>query len=200
MSSYFFDGCANTNAGQQQYSIFDPVYNRFVIVSDDCDALTKTIMLLSGKTQLYLVTVQQANNWDPNVIDNHCCENWGLSRLTGYNLFAFPETKKSLIIEPVPDLAPNTLPVSDIEKELKNFAFLSHSVIQHWANCQDWFLYEFYDYIDCPALLQEQKQLERQVYHAIYSAVNYIQAEAEVNALMSQAPGRFDNKKIWAQR
>ena len=183
MNPYFFDGYVqHTDAN---YGLYDVINNRFVVVSTELEVLKRSVLLLSSRVHLYIVPLHQSSNYNPTLIDNHCCQNWGLGDIIGSDLFTEIETPEQMIIDPVPVLVENKNPVQPIEHELQQFAFLSHSVIKHWRENSSWYYRDYYDFVAWPESLQQSKALERSVYHAIYHALEYSTALAQVQELMS---------------
>jgi len=78
-SKYFFYGSANYNKKTDeyvQYGLYDPITDRFVLISQFCDALHKIAMLFSSRLSLRLCRLTTASNFSANLIDNTCCFNW----------------------------------------------------------------------------------------------------------------------------
>jgi hypothetical protein len=184
MNSYFFDGC---NA---KYGLYDVINNRFVIVAYDLEILTRCILLLNSKTNLYAVYLPSAPNHESVMIDNQCCHNWGLDNIEAADLFKECKNSAQLLIDPVPALlrlkpVSNPPPPTDIEQELQKFAFLAHFVAQHWHDNSNWIYRDYYDFVNWPEPFLEAKELERSMYHAIYQAQEYSIELARVQELMN---------------
>jgi hypothetical protein len=183
MSSYFFPGYAQDN--KPYYGLYNAVANRFVIVDTALEILKRVVIMLSSKCQLYIVELTNTQNYTPTLIDNHCCANWGLSNIDGLDLFTHPRDPDSIIIDCAATLTQNTAAAPAIWQELQQFAFLAHSVAQHWHSTLDWIYRDYYDFISWPESMQKLKDLERSTYHTIYTSQQYLQCEQQIKQLIN---------------
>lgn len=65
--------------GDMHLGLYQPVLNRFLLTVCDLEQAQEIIMLASSRYSLYLVDLTQAENYVPNIIDNHCCEMFTMS-------------------------------------------------------------------------------------------------------------------------
>lgn len=66
---------------QQHWAFYEPVLGRFLFASDtmDISILQEIRMLCSSRYNLILCDLQTADNYNIDLIDNLCCENWSIT-------------------------------------------------------------------------------------------------------------------------
>jgi hypothetical protein len=66
---------------QQHWAFYEPVFGRFLFTSSSTDIgiLQEIRMLCSSRYNLILCDLQTADNYNINLIDNLCCENWAMT-------------------------------------------------------------------------------------------------------------------------
>lgn len=65
----------------KHWALYEPVLGRFLYVSSttDISILDDIRMLCSSRYNLFLCNLQGAVNYDSNLIDNTCCDNWAMT-------------------------------------------------------------------------------------------------------------------------
>ena len=89
-SEYFFYGSADKDKNENhyaQYGLYDPISNRFVLVSKFYEALNTVAMLWAGRLSLRICKLHSADNFEPTLIDNSCCTSWAISNLEDMQIF-----------------------------------------------------------------------------------------------------------------
>lgn len=71
---YFDFGYARP--GRTQIGLWQPVTNCFLLCLDDIEIAREIKFICNSRYVLQPVFLETAHNWRPNLIDNHCCENW----------------------------------------------------------------------------------------------------------------------------
>ena len=75
---YFFYGYPKYK-NENIYALYQPVTDCFLLCTSNLHTANNVKILLSSKYSLYTVKLNSASNYQPNIIDNTCCENWTLS-------------------------------------------------------------------------------------------------------------------------
>lgn len=81
-SEWFFYGSAMPKPSlhaYNQFALYSPVIDRFVMVFDDAELLRRISVCWSSRCQLILCELGGADNFEPDLIDNTCCLNWSMS-------------------------------------------------------------------------------------------------------------------------
>ncbi len=60
------------------YAIYQPTLNRFINIVASIDIAQQLRRVLSSRYQCYIVCLNTADNYQPNLIDNDVCEHWTL--------------------------------------------------------------------------------------------------------------------------
>jgi hypothetical protein len=75
-----FDYGTPKNPGGCHIGLYQPLLNRFLLTCDDIEYARDIALIASNRYLLVLVNLVTAENYCDNLIDNLCCENWGLSQ------------------------------------------------------------------------------------------------------------------------
>ena len=88
-----FDIGSPKNPGGCHIGLYQPVLNRFLLTCDDIECARDIALIASNRYPLFLVNLVTAENYCDNLIDNLCCENWGLhaSQIPVMTLHAYAE-------------------------------------------------------------------------------------------------------------
>jgi hypothetical protein len=79
MNSYFDIGIP-ARFGSCHIGLFQPVENRCLLTLCNIRHAQEIALIISGRYPVFLVDLTSAENYQPNLIDNLCCENWTLPR------------------------------------------------------------------------------------------------------------------------
>lgn len=80
MIDYFDVGYPN-KFGSCHIGLYQPVIKRFLITVCSLDHAREILLIAGGRYPLYPVNLVTAENYCENLIDNYCCDAWGLSDL-----------------------------------------------------------------------------------------------------------------------
>lgn len=179
---YFFWGCSDP----VQYGLYSPVVDRFVCVGDQYDLFEQVIFLMSARIQLLIVPLHHAPNFEPNLIDNTCCTQWGVTNWPANSLtltYKAPITRKHFVVDTCGELFERSN--KDLI-DIQNFIFLScHMISLFRINCQ---YHIFSKLIQLPFNTYEQvAKLERQCYQSIYLSTDYSETKKQVSSLWQTA-------------
>lgn len=79
MNSYFDIGIP-ARVGSCHIGLFQPVENRCLLTLCNVRHAQDIALIISGRYPVFLVDLTTAENYQQNLIDNLCCENWTLPR------------------------------------------------------------------------------------------------------------------------
>jgi hypothetical protein len=79
MTNYFDIGYPD-RFGSCHIGLFQPILRRFLLTVCDVRHAQEIIMIASNRYTLYSVNLVTANNYCQNLIDNHCCDSWGVNQ------------------------------------------------------------------------------------------------------------------------
>jgi hypothetical protein len=74
-----FDYGYPTSPGNPHYALYQPVLKCFLLTVSTLEEAQEIKLLASSRYSLYIVDLSSAENYEHNLIDNSCCENWKLS-------------------------------------------------------------------------------------------------------------------------
>lgn len=60
------------------YGLWEPVLNRFLLCCYDAKLARLVKLLAAGRYTLYIYKINSAQNYQHNLIDNVCCDNWSV--------------------------------------------------------------------------------------------------------------------------
>lgn len=63
--------------------LWEPVTSRFLLTLNHVDKAQTMRMIASSRYNLFVCDLRSANNYQPNLIDNSCCENWTVGSKQG---------------------------------------------------------------------------------------------------------------------
>ena len=114
---------------QQHWAFYEPVLGRFLFTSSilDISILREIKMLCSSRYNLVLCDLQTADNYNIDLIDNLCCENWSMTNLVDINnvmAFYLYEVETLIPVESDADF--------DVQEEKKWIQFVNYWV--HWKS------------------------------------------------------------------
>jgi len=58
--------------------LYQPILNRFLLTTNNIEHARDIALIASSRYPLFLVSLVTADNYEENLIDNICCENWKL--------------------------------------------------------------------------------------------------------------------------
>ena len=79
MPQFCYDLGYPTKFGSTHLGLYQPVLGCFLLTLCDAQQAREIMLLASARYSLYLVDLTCAKNYQPNVIDNDCCQNWTIS-------------------------------------------------------------------------------------------------------------------------
>jgi hypothetical protein len=85
---YFHTGCPPDNR-MPLYGLYSVVHDCFLILYFDLDTVCRIKALWSSRYNLYIVQVNCADNFEPNLVDNSVCTNWGFSNSYDIDVFNY---------------------------------------------------------------------------------------------------------------
>jgi len=99
-----FDVGAPKNPGGCHIGLYQPILNRFLLTVNHIRDAQDIALIAARRYPLFLVNLVTADNYNENLIDNFCCENWSLpsqqiapTRLVNYStLYAIVDAKHLL--------------------------------------------------------------------------------------------------------
>lgn len=74
----YFDIGYPAKFGSCHIGLYQPVIKRFLITVCSLEHAREIVLIAGGRYALYPVNLVTAENYCENLIDNHCCENWGV--------------------------------------------------------------------------------------------------------------------------
>jgi len=98
----------------QQFGLWQPVLDRFLITVNDKDSALQIGLLASSKYKLLTCNLSSATNHNENLIDNLCCENWTLSNKRHINFTELDSHGKIIEVE-------NLISTDPLSKNPDNF-------------------------------------------------------------------------------
>ena len=76
-SPYFFYGsAANYNGHLCQFGLYEPITDRFVLVTKIKEIAENIALLFSSRYNLLVCDLTSAENFNDKLLDNSCCYNW----------------------------------------------------------------------------------------------------------------------------
>ena len=186
---YFFWGAAS----EIQFGLYSAVLDRFVIVdgSEQADLrLHDVAFLLSAKVELFVVPLHLAPNFEPNLIDNQCCEHWHITdwsaaRLSpGYFRNIHHHTLSCCgTLEPI-------YTEQDID-DLQRLAWLAYWVVNLFKFNPNLFYTRYHDMLTMPfngnqSYLAQIKQKERDCFDSIYRSDCYKATQMIIEKIVEQ--------------
>jgi len=191
---YFFWGSANPD----QFGLYSPILDRFLAVDEKPDCLEYVAFLLSAKINLWIVPLSLAPNFQGNLIDNSCCNSWGVVDWSDYKQFQ-PEPfyrKQSYFLGNCGTLV--NKPDSHDIAELQKLAWLAVDVVNFFKFDCNFMYTKFYDMVSMPfesntMHYQSFKSLEKQCFDMIYLSENYNDTEKNIETILP--PELRDNLK-----
>jgi hypothetical protein len=186
-SRYFFWGSAFPN----QYALYSPAVNRFILVDASDQMLEYACFLLSSKINLVIVPLHTARNFGTDIIDNSCCADWGIEKsrestrklvpaLFSARCSYYLDSVEQLQIQPP---APQTL------LELQKLALLTAHVINFFRFGQHVMYTKFNGLVSVPFETKKFDAIRRQetqCYDLLYLADNYDAVVSRVEAILAQ--------------
>jgi hypothetical protein len=73
-----FDVGAPKNPGGCHIGLYQPILNRFLLTVNHIRDAQDIALIAASRYPLFLVNLVTADNYNENLIDNLCCENWSL--------------------------------------------------------------------------------------------------------------------------
>lgn len=73
-----FDFGAPKNPGGCHIGLYQPILNRFLLTVNHIRDAQDIALIAASRYPLFLVNLVTADNYNENLIDNLCCENWSL--------------------------------------------------------------------------------------------------------------------------
>lgn len=83
---HFFDYGYPDDKSESHYGLYQPVLDRIVFTVGYKEIAQEIKMLMSSRYSLYVYDLCCANNYQPILIDNECCENWTVSNKTSIKI------------------------------------------------------------------------------------------------------------------
>ncbi len=188
---YFFWGSAVPNFGSWvQYGLYAPALDRFVIVHSDKSILNLLSKLFSSRYHLILCRLDQAKNFNKNLIDNSVCLNWTIAEKYNLDISKFPDFESDDIL--ISELAPNDIVVASNDLLVKDQLYLLAAA--SWLSSK--LLYDrFCNFIDVTLLdlvtdsqvanfkNHPYKDFVKELHSIIYNVYDFEQAKIAVNDL-----------------
>lgn len=182
---YFVHG---TTAGQPVYGLYQAAMNRFLFVIDDLDRAHKLQALLVGRYPLAVCCLSAADNYQDNMVDNECCENWTLSNVAD----TFRSSNFDSAEVPVEQLLETYRPFDWPIAEEKQWIMLCNYWIdffdlvrKHLSACHQ-FDAQVISFVDCE-LEYFPIQLEQQVMQLLFEGTDLDTTEQAVVDLISNS-------------
>lgn len=187
---YFYWGSADPN----QYGLYSPVLDRFLLVDSEDTVLDYVAFLMSSKINLFVIPLYLSPNFQHNLIDNTCCLDWGVtewptspSRLLPKNFNDHNDYHLDccgrLIQKPNTDL-------SNIH-ELQSLAWLTKRAADFFRGHSNTMYTKFYDLISLPfGSMDYVKQQEKKCFDLLYHANSCQEVADQVEAIIN------DNKIV----
>lgn len=96
-NKFFQWGYSNLN--DNQFGLWEPTLDRFLLILNDVSLVDCIIMVSSSRYNLYLCNLNSAQNYSRNLIDNSCCENWTLSNKSQIKIGKFNQYNTATTVE-----------------------------------------------------------------------------------------------------
>jgi len=191
----FFYGTADPFPSGKQYSLYNIAVNRFLLVSPYYDVMETLSFLFSSRYQFKICRLDQADNYEPNLIDNTLCHHWSFdygSQPNPANMNTTSFIHKSRILLDVNKLKEIGEP--EHEKIFADMEYLryAHNLIHKLKTQTDIKTVdsEFLDYtpiidgefgrmIDLP-MQTEYEKIEKKVFSIIYRIFDLATAKEEI--------------------
>jgi len=185
---YFFWGSASPD----QFGIYSPVMNRFLLTDQSCDCLEYVIFLLSSKINLVIVPLHLSPNFGRNLIDNSCCENWGVvdwppgaGQIPAHHFIKQHE----YLLQTCGKLVEFSR-LDNIDY-LKKISLLACHVVRFFKFNRNMMYNRFHDMISMPFQAEESqyylaKQKERKCFDLIYHCDDYDVAEKTIESILDK--------------
>ena len=161
------------------YGLYSAVHDCFLILYFDLDTVCRIKALWSSRYNLYIVQVSCAGNFEPNLIDNSVCTNWGFSNsydIDVFNYFSDRNWKPVLAETLVGKKGTKQVDQTDLD--------LLHNILG-WLNVlaeirHAEYQYTFADqmlnyYLELPDIFESQKRfmnIEKQISKVLYMENN----------------------------
>ena len=109
------------------YAIYQPLLNCFLTIVDNKEIATQIKYLLTSRYTTAVIRIDQATNYNKNLVDNSICESWTLKNTNDVQTFTLYETEHKIVCAETLIPNENKLIAWDLEQE-KQWIFLC----QHW--------------------------------------------------------------------
>jgi len=126
---YFFQG----GLGPRQvcfYGLYSPVLDGFLICSTDYHVMYQLQLILSSRYMLHIVELAHADNFEIQLLDNTCCENWSFQER---NTLRLNWLSRALQWHTTKHLCPSTKPLDIDLLEEKKYVFTCAHWIEYFS-------------------------------------------------------------------
>lgn len=186
---YFFYGSAKKQRfGDEtkylQYGLFLPVIGRFVLTHSNLEVLQMVSLLFSGKYTFTLCRLDQATNFNVELIDNTCCLNWTYSpQHLGYTRFYNPFSAPRHV-----EMLHNEHAAIDFLLENQQYLLMSASWVDffiHSETKENYVPWLEYNFLNVP-FNNDFTKFKEMVYKTIYHESNYSKAFVKISKLQKK--------------
>lgn len=148
ISIKFFEYGCPADSSLAHYGLYQPVLDRFVFTVDDLEIAQEIKLLMASRFGLYIFDLTQADNYQPNLIDNICCENWTVDNK---KIIKITQSYREFSVLPVGKLVPVT--------EKSDWTLLPEQewmhTIRHWTCFYLWMQRKFYPWFEIDEFIDD---------------------------------------------
>jgi len=140
-NQYFDWGIPGTDQ-EHQIGLWEPVLDRFLLISVDPQITNDIRMIASSRYLLFACDLTKATNYTPNLIDNSCCENWTLANKKSIEIGKFTQYLNPIKVD---ELTPCHSSVDwnvELEKSWLMFAHHWLKFLKHLKVNSQWYSYD----------------------------------------------------------
>lgn len=171
---YFFWGSPDPD----QFGLYSPLFNKFLLVDDSIQALEYVLFLLSSKISLFIIPISKASNFEHTLIDNTCCLNWGVAE---WSLLPRIISRRSFYgLDVCVKLSMQQSQPTDSEVKLHKLSFLIKHTVDFFKFNENVLYSKFFDLISSPFENNDflyVKEQERKCFDLLY--LSYCREDTE---------------------
>jgi hypothetical protein len=171
------------NQNDPLYALYQPILDRFLIVSHDLNSIKTLSAILLTRYPTYICCVSSASNYEHNIVDNEVCDSWTFSNNADLNVEYFLSNQD---VVQVKNLVPTSNTVSwDIIKEKEWILFCQHWI--EFFNVLKIYIFQYYqidsilsDILPNDNLIYYPHDVERQVLNILFFGNDIEKTQLEI--------------------
>lgn len=196
---HFFEGY-KTKQDSKLFGLYQPVLNCFLIIHDDLKAINEISKISSSRYTTFIVQIDCAVNYQHNLIDNYCCENWTFSNNDAVVIANPFKTKGVISAEELIELTNSDLEIKQEKEYLQTvlywleFSWWLESQIP-WKESYD-FLREI-ELLDHNDYYSQYYELTKKIKQNLYFSKDSDSSDNEIVELIYQNQDLTGSYELW---